>query len=129
MSAAPRRVLVVDDNADVAETMASVITLLGAETRTAADGMAALACMEAWAPHLVFMDVGMPGLSGPEVVQQARQHAWGARITMIAVTGSSRAEDRALALDAGFDLYVVKPVELGTLRTLLAAADDSAEPQ
>lgn len=115
------RVLVVDDNPDLVESLAMVLDFLGHEVRTALSGKDALTEMETWGPQLVLMDVGMPGMSGYDVAQQAREHAWGRATTLIAMTGWGRAEDRDRALAAGFDQHVVKPVDLERLRELLAS--------
>ncbi|MEO6445294.1 MAG: response regulator [Gemmatimonadaceae bacterium] len=118
---AAMRVLVVDDNPDLVESLAMVLDFLGHEVRTALSGKDALTEMETWGPQLVLMDVGMPGMSGYDVAQQAREHAWGRATTLIAMTGWGRAEDRDRALAAGFDQHVVKPVDLERLRELLAS--------
>lgn len=115
-----RRVLVVDDNADLAESMAAVLELLGYEVRSATNGDDALTCMASWLPRVVFLDLTMPQMSGVEVVERARAASWCESIMLVAMTGWSADEERERALSAGFDVFVEKPVDLETLRTLLA---------
>ena len=120
--AAPRRILLVDDNADVLESLGMVLRLLNQEVEAVATGEQALQRLEEWQPHLALIDVGMPGMSGYEVAQRARNCAWGMRLELIAMTGWGRDEDRARALAAGFNQHVVKPIDLAQLRALLDAA-------
>jgi CheY-like chemotaxis protein len=114
------RILVVDDNVDLVDSLSTVLGFLGEEVRTAASGEEALQRMEEWAPHAVLMDVGMPGMSGYEAASRARAHPWGREPVLVAMTGWGRDEDRARALAAGFDRHVVKPLDLDCLRTLLS---------
>lgn len=113
------RVLVVDDNTDLVESLATVLGFLGQDVRTASSGEEALVCMQEWSAEVVLMDVGMPGMSGYEVARRARAHPWGREPVLVAMTGWGRDEDRDRALAAGFDRHVVKPLDLDGLRTLL----------
>ncbi len=115
-----RRVLVVDDNSDLAESMSAVLELLGYEVRSATSGGDALTCMESWLPQVVFLDLTMPDMSGVEVVERARAASWCESIMLVAMTGWSAGVERDRALAAGFDLFVEKPVDMDTLQTLLA---------
>ncbi len=115
-----RRVLVVDDNADLAESMAAVLQLLGYEVRSATNGHDALTCMASWLPQIVFLDLTMPDMSGVEVVKRARAATWGDSIMLVAMTGWTADAERERALAAGFDLFVEKPVGMETLQALLA---------
>ncbi|MBC7896828.1 MAG: hybrid sensor histidine kinase/response regulator [Cytophagaceae bacterium] len=114
------RVLVVDDNVDLVDSLSTVLGFLGEEVRTAASGEEALARMQEWAPAVVLMDVGMPGMSGYEAASRARAQPWGREPVLVAMTGWGRDEDRARALAAGFDRHVVKPLDLESLRSLLS---------
>lgn len=117
--AAGRRVLIVDDHEDSAEALRLLIGLWGHEARAAHDGTSALAiAAEAW-PEVILLDIGLPGMSGYEVARQLRTAGLGSQ-WLVAMTGYAREEDRRLALEAGFDEHLVKPVDPDTLRDLLA---------
>jgi PAS domain S-box-containing protein len=114
------RVLVVDDNRDAAESLGMLLRSFGHDVRVAFDGPAALASIRSEDPSVVFLDIGMPGMDGYEVVRQLRQSS-GVRIPMlIALTGWGQEQDRRRAREAGFDHHLVKPVEAARLRALLA---------
>lgn len=115
----PIHVLVVDDNADLLDSLAAVLRLLGHQVTAAGNGEEALRLMAADPPDLVIMDVGMPGMSGYDVARRAALESWRERLTLVAMTGWGRDEDRQRALDAGFDVHVVKPLDLDQLRTLV----------
>jgi PAS domain S-box-containing protein len=117
----PRRILVVDDNADSAESLALMLHLQGHETRSARDGEQALEIATSFRPHAVLLDIGMPGLNGYEVARRLRAIHLGQPLTLIAVTGWGQAEDRKRALAAGFDHHLVKPVDPLAMAKLLAA--------
>ncbi|MGQ0767038.1 MAG: response regulator [Gemmatimonadota bacterium] len=114
-----RRILVVDDNRDIADSMAEVLRLLGHECETATNGLRALELSEEWGPELVVLDVSMPGLTGYEVARKLRATEWGAGTLLVAMTGWSGDEDRAKALAAGFDAIETKPLDLARLRSLI----------
>lgn len=115
-----RRVLVVEDHAEFAEGMALLLRSWGHEVRVASNGSAALAAARAAVPDAVFLDVGLPEMSGYEVARQLRQLPGFDRTLLVAVTGYGREEDRRRARDAGFDEHLTKPVETNVLRDLLA---------
>ncbi|HVK13789.1 MAG TPA: ATP-binding protein [Gemmataceae bacterium] len=119
---ARRRILVVDDNRDGATSLAEVLSLMGNETRTAHDGLAAVAAAEAFRPDVILMDLGMPRLNGYDACRRIREQPWGRRILVAACTGWGQDEDRARSQEAGFDLHLVKPVDPAGLDRLLAAA-------
>ena len=120
MTQASLRVLVVDDNADVRDSLVLVLQLLGHSAYSAAEGEAALELMVRERPQLVLLDLTMPGLSGHDVARRAAALPTRATMKLVAVSGWSRAEDRRLAMQSGFDEYVVKPLDLPALRSLLA---------
>jgi signal transduction histidine kinase/DNA-binding response OmpR family regulator len=120
---AHRRVLVVDDNADSADTLAMLARLDGHEVRTAQTGAAALEVAQAFRPDVVLLDIGLPGMDGYEVARQLRAGAAGAPILLAAVTGYGQEADRNRSRQAGFDLHLVKPVEPEVLRRLLASPE------
>jgi PAS domain S-box-containing protein len=114
-----RRILVVDDNTDTAESLALLLRLAGHDTCTAADGPTALATARVFRPEIVLLDIGLPGMDGHEVARQLRQERGGSGLLLIAVTGYEQAADKRRARDAGFDHYLVKPVNLAALCQLV----------
>jgi PAS domain S-box-containing protein len=117
---AVRRVLVVDDSRDSADSLAALVGLWGHEARVAYSGPAALDVAAEFRPEIVLLDVGLPELSGLEVARRLRAGADLRPLTLIAITGYGRAEDRRLSTAAGFDHHLVKPVDPAVLRGLLA---------
>jgi PAS domain S-box-containing protein len=114
-----RRILVVDDNKDSAESLAALLEMYGHETRIVTDGLAAAEAADVFRPQLIFCDIGLPGTSGYEVARAIRKAPWATDVVLIAITGWGRDEDRRESLDAGFDAHVVKPVDPAILTTLL----------
>ncbi|MFN8571225.1 MAG: PAS domain S-box protein [Gemmatimonadaceae bacterium] len=121
--ASGHRVLVVDDNQDGATSLATLLSLHGYETHVAHDGVAAVAAAEAFRPHLILLDIGLPKLNGHEACRRIRAQSWGRDMLMVAVTGWGQASDRKLSLDAGFNAHLVKPVELPAITQLLSALE------
>ena len=116
-----RRVLVVDDGIGAAKMLQLLVSKLGPhEVEIAFDGPTALEAAERFAPDLVLMDIGLPRMSGYEVARQLRDKEEFNTTTLVAVTGYSDAEDRQRSQEAGFNDHVVKPVDLETLKRLLA---------
>jgi CheY-like chemotaxis protein/two-component sensor histidine kinase len=115
-----RRILVVDDNVDAAESLAMLLRLEGHDVRVAHDGPAALAAVEADPPELVFLDIGMPVMNGYDVARQLRQRPGPENLILVAMTGWGQEEDRRRSREAGFDHHLVKPAEPAALRQLLA---------
>ena len=119
---AGRDVLVVEDNADARAALAELLTLAGHRVRTDADGKAGLAAALAAPPEVALLDLGLPGIAGYEVARRIRAAgASGRKVRLVALTGYGAPEDRQRALDAGFDVHVVKPVGVAALATILAA--------
>jgi CheY-like chemotaxis protein len=118
-AAAGRRILVVDDNRDGADSLATMLKLLGNEVRTAHDGVAALEVVGQFRPEVILMDVGMPKLNGLEATRRIRAQAWGRDMTIIALTGWGQENDRERSHEAGCDGHLVKPVNLPDLEKLL----------
>jgi len=116
-TAAPLRVLIVDDNVDAAATVGRVMELLGHQVALAHDGPAALAAAAATPPDLILLDIGLPEMEGYEVASRLRA-AGHTRATLVAVTGYGRENDVQRSRDAGFDHHLVKPVDLAQLRKL-----------
>jgi CheY-like chemotaxis protein len=120
--AAARRVLVVDDNRDAADTLALLLELMGHVTRTAHDGPAALEAARAFGPDIVLLDIGLPHMNGYEVCRRLRESPWGREAFVVALTGWGQAEDQRNASEAGFDRHLVKPVEEELLQKVLREA-------
>jgi signal transduction histidine kinase len=116
-----QRVLVVDDNEDFANTLASMLQVLGHDVRVEHDGESGLAAAEAFRPDIAFLDIGMPRLNGYELARRLRALPATAASILVAVTGWGQAADRQRAREAGFDEHVVKPLEIDRLRSLLGA--------
>jgi CheY-like chemotaxis protein/two-component sensor histidine kinase len=114
------RVLIVDDNQDAAEMLSLMLGVWGHETRSAHDGLSAFDEAEAFRPHLVLLDIGLPKLDGYGVARKIRQQPWGKDMRLIAVTGWGQESDRREGFDAGFDSHFVKPVDPLSLRKVLA---------
>lgn len=116
---AGRRILVVDDNLDGAESLSMLLELAGHEVHLAHDGEEALARFETVRPEVVLLDIGLPKLDGFEVARRLRGDGKNRDILLIALTGYGKEGDRALSREAGFDHHLVKPVEPSTLMDLL----------
>src|SRR5207302_11010328 len=106
-----RRVLVVDDNLDSAESTAAFLRLEGHEVKTVGDGNEALSSVRVFAPHVIVLDIGLPGLDGYEVARQLRERGDTSHALLIAMTGYGQQDDRQRAVDAGFDYHFVKPTD------------------
>jgi CheY-like chemotaxis protein len=117
-----RRILVVDDNRDGAESLAEMLMLLGNEVHLAHDGIEAVERAGRFRPEVVLMDVGMPRLNGLEATKRIRAEPWGRAMTVIALTGWGQEADRERSRAAGCDGHLVKPVALSDLEHLLAGS-------
>jgi signal transduction histidine kinase/CheY-like chemotaxis protein len=116
----PRRLLVVEDNADARQTLRTLLEALGHEVHEAADGEAGVAAALERRPDLVFVDIGLPRLDGYEVARRLR--AASSSVRLVALTGYGREDDVQRARDAGFDEHLLKPATLEQLRAAIAAA-------
>lgn len=115
-----RRVLVVDDNVDAANTVAEILKLLGSEVRIAHDGLAAVDAAVDMQPDIMLLDIGLPGMNGYEVAQQIRSKEDLRQTLLVAVTGWGQDNDKQRAYQAGFDHHWVKPVGLEQLKKILS---------
>jgi CheY-like chemotaxis protein len=113
------RILVVEDNADAAESLTALLQLWGHEVRVAYDGLAALRLAEAETPDVILSDIGLPGMDGYELARQLRARPAFGRVVLVALSGYGRDEDRRQAAEAGFDHHLVKPPEMDTLLQLI----------
>jgi two-component system CheB/CheR fusion protein len=116
----PRRILVVDDNRDSAESMAMLLQLSGHATWIAYDGHAALTLAAAHSPDVVLLDIGLPGIDGYQVARRLRELPQTCDSLLIALTGYGQADDRQRSAEAGFDGHLVKPVDIDALHLLIA---------
>jgi signal transduction histidine kinase len=123
-----RRILVADDNNDALESLATLLQLSGHQVYTAANGALALESAEANRPEVALLDIGMPKLDGYEVARRIRAQPWGARITLVALTGWGQDSDRKRSQEAGFDSHLVKPLDLDKLTELLASLPTADAP-
>jgi PAS domain S-box-containing protein len=114
-----RRILIVDDNEDGAESLALLLTVSGHETHTVHDGLEGIAAIERLRPDLVLLDIGLPGLNGYEVCRRVRQQPWGRDLALVALTGWGQQEDRERSKAAGFTTHMVKPVDPDRLMRLV----------
>jgi PAS domain S-box-containing protein len=114
------RILVVDDNVDAAMSLAVLLGLLGHETRTAHDGLEAMAVADQFKPDVALLDIGMPKLNGYETARRMRQETWGQQMLLVALTGWGQETDRARSDDAGFNSHLVKPVDIAEIQRVLA---------
>jgi PAS domain S-box-containing protein len=115
-----RRIMVVDDNQDSADSLAMMLRLAGQDVRAAYDGRSALAQAQDFQPAVVFLDIGMPGMDGYEVARRLRRQAGLESVRLAAITGWGQQEDRRRSKEAGFDFHLVKPVEPKAIEELLA---------
>ena len=115
-----RRILIVDDNVDGAESLAMLLDFSGYEVRTAHSGLEAIAAAREFHPEVVFLDIGLPGMNGYEVAQHFRQERGFDGIVLIALTGWGSAEDKRRSREAGFDFHLTKPVDTNSLEDVLA---------
>ena len=118
----PRRILVVDDNADSAQSLATLLSIQGHEVRTAGDGMEGLTAAESFRPEVVLLDIGMPRMDGYETARRLRAGPHGQSMLLLALTGWSHDEDRTRSREAGFDEHLVKPVDPELLGRVLLRA-------
>jgi CheY-like chemotaxis protein len=123
-----RRILVVDDHRDAADSLTTLLQLMGHDVNTAYDGLEAVQAAETVRPEVVLLDVGLPKMNGYEAARHIRQQPWGRPMTLVAVTGWGQDEDKRRAAEAGFDHHLTKPVDLAKIIALLQDASAEREP-
>jgi signal transduction histidine kinase/DNA-binding response OmpR family regulator len=121
-----RRVLVVDDNKDAAESLALLLGVAGHQTRVCHDGPSCLQAAAEFRPEAVLLDIGLPGMDGYEVARRLRANPATGRALLVALTGYGQADDLRRAREAGFNHHFVKPADLDALAALLAAPGGAA---
>jgi PAS domain S-box-containing protein len=122
MSLPDRRVLIVDDNEDAADSLAMLLKLAGQKVHAAYDGPSALKAADEFRPDLAFIDIGMPGMDGHEVARRLRQKFSAHQLVLVALTGWGQDDDRRRSQEAGFDHHLVKPIQPNILKHLLSDA-------
>jgi CheY-like chemotaxis protein len=119
-----KKILVIDDNEDAAQSLSLVLGTMGYEVSLALDGPGGIAAARALRPDVVFLDLGMPGMSGYEVARHLRADATLSDTRLVALTGYGSEQDQRATREAGFDLHVVKPVlDFDALEELLRGWD------
>ncbi|HEU4752108.1 MAG TPA: ATP-binding protein, partial [Armatimonadota bacterium] len=118
----PRRILVVEDNPDAAESLVDLLELWGHAVEVAPTGEAALSLTSTYRPDIVLLDIGLPGMDGYQVAERLRQQPAPRPGQIVALTGYGQEADRRRSAEAGFDHHLVKPVDPNELRRLLEQA-------
>jgi CheY-like chemotaxis protein len=114
-----RKVLVIDDNADAADTLVTILSLLGHDAVAAHSGMDGLRAAEAQHPDVVFLDIGMPGMNGFEVAVAMRRIAGLETVRIVALTAWRDDATRQRAREAGFDLHLTKPTSIEVIENII----------
>lgn len=120
-ASARRRILIVDDNKDAAESLAMLLELTGHEVRVSHLGHDALSVAQAFRPDTALLDIGMPDISGYEIARHLRREPWATHMLLIALTGWGQEDVRRRALEAGFDHHLIKPVDQDRLEQLIGS--------
>ncbi|MEJ7849199.1 MAG: PAS domain S-box protein [Pyrinomonadaceae bacterium] len=124
-----RKILVVDDNMDSAESLSMLLQMKGNEVCMAHDGREAVETAAGFLPQVILLDIGLPVLNGYEAAREIRQQPWGKNMILIALTGWGQDEDRQRSKDAGFDSHMVKPVDhVALMKRLDELSGSEAEP-
>jgi signal transduction histidine kinase/CheY-like chemotaxis protein len=122
------RILVADDNADSAGSLAMLLELQGYDVRTASDGLEAVQIASQFVPDAILLDIGMPSRNGYDAAQRIREQPWGKDILLIAQTGWGQERDRQRSRDAGFDAHLTKPLDFVVLMKLLGSPTELSVP-
>jgi signal transduction histidine kinase len=123
MANVPRRILLVDDNLDAVDSLATLLKLTGHEVHIAHDGFGAVEAAATIQPEVILLDIGLPRLNGYEAARRIREQQQHKGLTLVAVTGWGQEEDRRRSEEAGFDAHMIKPVNFDALTQLLAELD------
>ena len=121
-----RRILVADDNVDLAASMGLLLEMMGNDVRVVHDGLAAVAVAAEFRPDVIFIDIGMATMSGLDACRHIRAKPWGSDPVIVALTGWGHPEDRRGSREAGFDHHLVKPIEPAALERFLATLGQQA---
>lgn len=115
------RVLVVEDNPDAAEMLATLLSVFGHEPRIASDAVGGLRALLEFSPDVALLDIGLPGIDGHELARRIRREAGFEHLPLVAISGWGRDEDVRRAREAGFDYHLTKPMQPDELERLLAS--------
>lgn len=129
MTTSGRRVLLVDDNRDSLETLSMLLRIKGHDARIAETGEEAIAAADEYQPHVVLLDLSLPGMDGYEVAHTLRRRPYSAHMVLVALTGWSGREVQVKAAEAGFDFHLLKPVEWPELEQVLEATPMTSSEQ
>jgi CheY-like chemotaxis protein len=121
-----RRVMVVDDNRDAAESLGMLLEMDNCTVSVAFDGPQALAVVDEFRPDIVLLDIGMPGMDGYELAQRMRATPRGTELVLVALTGWGQADDKKRAMDAGFNEHLTKPVDPDLLARVITFGHSAA---
>ena len=119
-AAAARRVLVVDDNVDAADSLGALLGLMGHQVAYAYDGPAAVKAARAFRPDAALLDIGLPGMNGYEVARRIRAEPGLGPTLLVAISSWGQDEDRRRSHEAGFDHHLIKPADVSSVQRLLA---------
>ena len=122
------RILIVEDNADVAEALAHFLDALGHRVRLAHDGPSGIEAAREEIPELMIIDIGLPEVDGYEVARQVRKLPGAEIAILLALTGSATEQDRKRSLDAGFDHHFVKPVDPAVIQAIVVELSLTPRP-
>jgi CheY-like chemotaxis protein len=120
------RVLIADDEQDMADSLGMLLQLDGHDVRVVHDGQEALVVVSSFQPDVALLDISMPNMDGYEIARRIRADSAGARMILIALTGWGQQRDKDSAREAGFDVHLVKPVDHSKLQQVLADSCPSA---
>jgi CheY-like chemotaxis protein len=123
------RILIADDNDDAASSLAALLGLRGHDVQVAGDGGTAVALAESFRPHIALLDISMPVMDGYATAEAIRTRPWGNELLLVALTGWAHQNDRAKALNAGFDIHVAKPVDFEALDRIIGQFDRGRGPR
>jgi CheY-like chemotaxis protein len=124
----PRRILVVDDNRDAAESLMTLLEIAGHDVRFTLDGEAAIAIAERFRPDVMILDLGMPTVSGYDVARRIHDRPWGKQVYLVALSGWGQEDERLRTRAAGFHAHFVKPIAPEALSRALEASSTGREP-
>ena len=117
-----RRILVVDDNREAADSLAYLLSLMGRDIQVAYDGIEAIEACDRFKPDAILLDIGLPRLNGYDACRAIREQPWGRDVVIVAVTGWGQEEDQRRAREAGFDGHLVKPIDPDVLTEAIATS-------